>query len=378
MAGPREAGLERLLTDLDTSQAALVPWQRLPRRTLTIALSVLPLVALANVAVLVWSLGGIDLAGRLVAPGLLLLAAAVAFVPMIANSLRFALWSRFLGLGLGFRGGLKVVTGTMVTNSITPSAAGGVPIKVLFLIGEGVPARRAATLISLQTAEDTLVMTSLAALCLTLSGFQLVDFLGRQPGLVNEIETDLAVIAAVAGGVLALVAALVAALAAGVLGQSPRARAAALFARARNFGSHVVSDWLGVMRRGKGVALVNLVLALSQWLARFSTAGIVLAAFGQEWHPALYWLLQYLVQSISSVVPTPGGAGGAEAGFLLLFAPFVAAGVLVAAMSTWRLIFFYLPLAGAALVFFLLQRSARLRSPAPDPLAADAVPQPAE
>ena len=378
MAGPRQAGPERLLSDPETSSAALAPWQRLPRRTLTIALSVLPLVALANVAVLVWSLGGIDLAGRLVAPGLLLVAAAIAFVPMLANSLRFALWGRFLGLGLGFRGGLKVVTGTMVTNSITPSAAGGMPIKMLFLLGEGVPARRAATLISLQTAEDTLVMTSLAALCLTLSGFQLVDFVARQPGLVNEIGTDLAILAAVAGGVLVLLAGLAAALAAGLLGERPRARAAALVARARDFGGHVVSDWLGVLRRGKGMALANLVLALAQWLTRFSMAGIVLAAFGQDWHPALYWLLQYLVQSISSVVPTPGGAGGAEAAFLLLFAPFVAAGVLVAAMSTWRLIFFYLPLAGAALVFFLLQRGARQRAAVPDPLAATATPQPAE
>jgi hypothetical protein len=367
------------LSDPETSRAALAPWQRLPRRTLAIALSVLPLVALANVAVLVWSLGGIDLSGRLVAPGLLLLAAGLAFVPMLANSLRFALWSRFLGLGLGFRGGLKVVTGTMVTNSITPSAAGGVPIKMLFLLGEGVPARRAATLISLQTAEDTLVMTSLAALCLTFSGFQLADFLGRQPGLVNEIETDLAIIAAAAGAVLVLLAGLAAAVTAGLLGAGLRARAAALTARARDFGGHVVSDWLGVLRRGKGMALVNLVLALAQWLTRFSMAGIVLAAFGQEWHPALYWLLQYLVQSISSVVPTPGGAGGAEAGFLLLFAPFVAAGVLVAAMSTWRLIFFYLPLAGAALVFFLLQRAGRLRNTESDPLSPSTVaPQPAE
>jgi glycosyltransferase 2 family protein len=315
--------------------------------------------------VLAWSLGGLDLAGRLVAPGLLLLASAVAFVPMLANSLRMALWSRFLGLGLGFRGGLKVVTGTMVTNSITPSAAGGVPIKVLFLIGEGVAARRAATLISLQTAEDTLVMSSLAALCLTLSGFQLFDFLGREAGLVNEIETDLAIIAAAGGGALALVAGLAGLLAAGLLGKKLRARTTRLIARAHDFGGHVVRDWLGVLRRGKGMALVNLMLALAQWLARFSIAGLVLAAFGQEWRPALYWLLQYLVQSISSVVPTPGGAGGAEAGFLLLFAPFVAAGVLVAAMSTWRLIFFYLPLAGAALVFFLLQRGARLRGGVP-------------
>ncbi len=339
----------------------LAPWHRLPRRTVTIALSVLPLVALANVAVLAWSLSGVDIAGRLVAPGLLLLAAVVALVPMLANSLRFALWGRFLGIGLGFRGGLKVVTGTMITNSITPSAAGGVPIKVLFLIGEGVTPRRAATLISLQTAEDVAVMSAMVAACLTLSGFQLVDLIAQTPGLLARIETDLALAGWIALGMVAVLAGLSAALAAGWLGARLRERAAGLLARVRSFAGHVVSDWIGVLRRGKGIALVSLALSIAQWLARFSMAGIVLAAFGQPWRPALYWLLQYLVQSISSVVPTPGGAGGAEAGFLLLFAPFVAGSVLVVAMSAWRLIFFYLPLVSAALVFFLLHRAARRR-----------------
>jgi uncharacterized protein (TIRG00374 family) len=348
------------------AEPPLAPWHRLPRRTLRIALSVLPVVALANVAVLAWSLNGVDIAGRLAAPGLLLLAAAVALVPMIANSLRFALWGRFLGLGLGLRGGFKVVTGTMIANSITPSAAGGVPIKVLFLIGEGVPPRSAATLISLQTAEDMAVMSAMVAACLTLSGFQLVDFVAQQPGLLARIEADLVLAGWIVLGVVAALAGLSAALAAGWLGARLRGRAARLLARVHSFAGHVVRDWLGVLRRGKGVALVSLMLSIAQWLARFSMAGIVLAAFGQEWHPALYWLLQYLVQSVSSVVPTPGGAGGAEAAFLLLYAPFVASGVLVAAMSAWRLIFFYLPLASAALVFFLLHRAARKRRAAAD------------
>ncbi len=358
------------------AEPPLAPWQRLPRRTLRIALSVLPLVALANVAVLVWSLGAVDLAGRLVAPGLLLLAAALAFVPMLINSLRFALWSRFLGVDLGVRDCLRVVTGTMITNSITPSAAGGVPIKLLFLMGAGVSSRRAATLISFQAAEDAAVLAGLVALCLALSGFQLADFLARQQGLIARVEADLVLAGWIGLGVIMLVAGLAGALAAGWLGTRVRARAAGLLARAGSFAGHVVSDWLGVMARGKGVALVNLALALAQWLARFSIAGVVLAAFGEAWHPALYWLLQYLVQSISSVVPTPGGAGGAEAGFLLLFAPFVGAGVLVAAMSIWRLVFFYLPLAGAALVFFLLHRASRRDAAAVDPLVA--APQPAE
>jgi hypothetical protein len=139
----------------------------------------------------------------------------------------------------------------------------------------------------------------------------------------------------------------------------------------RSFTAHIISDWLGVMRRGKGVALANLALAALQWLVRFSIAGLVLAAFGEAWHPALYWLLQYLVQSISSVVPTPGGVGGAEAGFLLLFAPFVSGGSLVPAMSAWRLLFFYLPLEHAenlSLQHMSVALFAALRDEAPEPV----------
>lgn len=345
------------MTQPTPPNSPLAPWHRLPRRTLAIALSVLPLMALANVGVLVWSLDGINLADRIAVPGFLVLAVVTAFLPMVANSLRLALWGRFLGVGLGFRGGLKVVTGTIVANSITPSAAGGVPLKLLFLMGEGVSARKAATLISLQAAEDAVTLGALVALCAGFSGFQLMDIIAGQPGLLARIEDNLAVIGWIALGVACALATIFIAIVSGVTGAGLQARAAQLGARMRSFAVHMLHDWLRVLRRGKGVALVNLLLALMQWMARFSLAGIVLAGFGQAWHPALYWLLQYVVQSISSVVPTPGGAGGAEAAFLLMFAPFVARDVLVPAMSAWRLIFFYAPLTGAAVLFFLLHRA---------------------
>lgn len=348
-----------------------------------IALYVLPLVALANIAVLVWSLGGIDLAGRIAAPGLLALAALLALVPLLANSLRLALWSRFFCLNLGVSGAFKVITGAMVTNSVTPSAAGGAPIKLLFLIGEGVSPRSAATLISFQTAEDALVMWTLLGVCLGFSGFQLFDFLGSQPGLLLRIEANLAIAGWISLAVVIALALLGGALRCGLLGERLQARTAAVVARLRSFAGHIVGDWLGVMRRGKVIAMANMLLTAAQWLARFSIAGLVLAGFGESWHPALYWLLQYLVQSISSVIPTPGGVGGAEAGFLLLFAPFVSAGSLVPAMSAWRLLFFYLPLAVAALAFFGLHRAgrrarARQAEASAAPAGSQSLPHPAE
>jgi uncharacterized membrane protein YbhN (UPF0104 family) len=331
----------------------------LPRRTLTIALWVLPLVALANVAVLVWSLGGVDLSDRIVAPHLLVIAMALVFVPMLANTARLALWGRFFGLHLGVRRALKVTTGTMVANSVTPSATGGMPIRLAFLIGAGVEPRRALALISFQTAEDALVLFSMAGLTIGISGFALFDFLGSDPVLLARLDSTLRSVSMVVVWCLVGLALLALVVAGGLLGGRTRGWAASASHAARRWASGVLADWREAAMRGKGIALANLALAAVQWSARFSIAGLVLAAFGTTWQPALFWLLQYLVQSISSIVPTPGGAGGAEAGFLLLFAPFVEREVLVAGMSTWRLIFFFLPLAAAAVIFFVLNRRPR-------------------
>jgi glycosyltransferase 2 family protein len=332
---------------------------RLPRKTLAVALSALPIVALINIAVLVWSLGGIDLSVRLVAPQFLMLAALLVFIPMLANALRLMMWGRFLGLGLGYGRALRVMTGTMVANSVTPSAAGGMPIKLLMLVGEGVPLRRGVSLISFQAAEDALVLSSLVGLSLAVCGFAMFDFLVTDTGYFASLDQGLRSIAVVALCGVAAVGGIGWLLATGALGPRVGGWITRRWRRLKASAAIVLADWAALVRRGKRIALLSLCLALLQWSVRFSIAGLVLAAFGLAWQPALFWLLQYLVQLISSTVPTPGGVGGAEAGFVLLFAPFVERAVLFPAMSTWRLLFFYLPLTGAAAIYFVLRRQQR-------------------
>lgn len=327
----------------------------LPRRTLSLALWLLPMVALVNVGVLVWSLGTIGLVERLVAPHLLAVAGVLVFVPMLANALRLVIASRFLGIGLGLGGSLRVITGTILANSVTPSAMGGMPIKALFLIGEGVEARRAVSLISFQAAEDALCLFGLASLAATLAGSALTDFLAADPDAARRAEQNLEIAAMIVTGAIAAAVAIGGMARAGWLGLRWRGVLGRIWRRTRLSLMMVARDWGALLRHGKAVALLNLGIAAVQWSVRFSIAGLVLKAFGTAWQPALFWLLQYLVQSISSAVPSPGGVGGAEAGFLLLFAPFVEPAVLLPAMSMWRLLFFYLPLIGAALMFFALR-----------------------
>lgn len=347
-----------LRTERDSHGLALGP---VSRRTLKIALWVLPFVALANIAVLLWSLEGVDFSLALKQPEFLWLAMLLVFVPTLTNSLRLVLWSRFFELGLSFRRCVAVVTGTMIANSVTPSATGGMPIKLAFLVANGVSSRRAITLVTFQTAEDAAILSSMVALSLGLTGFALFDFLDSNPALASRIDTTLSSASEMVLWGLAGAAIFAIIVAAGLLGRRAREIAARASRAVREWAHGVWGDWARAVSGGKIVAAMNLMLAAVQWAVRFSIAGLILAAFGTEWRGALFWLLQYCIQAISSIVPTPGGAGGAEAAFLLLFAPFVDSGILVPAMSTWRLIFFFLPLTGAAIIFFVLNRKLRDR-----------------
>jgi uncharacterized protein (TIRG00374 family) len=62
------------------------------------------------------------------------------------------------------------------------------------------------------------------------------------------------------------------------------------------------------------------------------------------------------------MVPTPGGVGGTEAAFLLLYAPFIGPSRLAAVMVIWRLVLFYVPTGLAALIFLGMRGRVRAES----------------
>lgn len=331
----------------------------IPRRVFKIALWVLPLFALANVALLVSTLDGRSLSAVIVRWDLLLGAGLLVFVPWATNGLRLAIWCHFLKLRLAPAQIIRVVTGTIVANAVTPSATGGLPLKWAMLVAEGAPPDKANTLISFQVAEDSSSLLSLVLFGALAIGFGNIAAISQtlEIGSSGIYFTQAAAI--LLAVLLMILAFIVAAGRYGLLGS----KAAQLILKAaigcRKYFTAMVIDWRNLMRAGKGLALATTTLALVQWMARFSIAAIVIGAAGGQMRPILHWLLQWAVQSFGSIVPTPGGAGGVEAAFLLLFAPFLDADALLPAMTVWRLVFFYFPLTIAAIVLFMLRPGSR-------------------
>jgi uncharacterized protein (TIRG00374 family) len=328
---------------------------RLSKRAIRLALWVLPLAALGNIVFFLWTLDGRPLTSIAERPYLLLVACGLSIVPWITNIIRLAIWCRFLGVELHFKQIVRITLGTVIANSVTPTATGGTVIKWGFLVNEGVSADRASTLITTQVAEDTTIMLSMLAIALFVAfGFEL-------PATLQSLDWAGSARATTTNALLILLTLILLVAVAfrlakhGLFGQRAADFVVRLAARVRDLIRNVADDWKRILRHGKSVAAASMALATIQWAARYSVATAVIGFAGSQMLPLLYWALQWLTFTFSTLVPTPGGIGGSEAAFLLLYAPFVAPDDLGPVMVIWRLILFYVPTAIAAMIFLGLR-----------------------
>jgi glycosyltransferase 2 family protein len=333
-----------------------VPWKRLA----SLAIWLVPLFAIFNIGILISAMRG-PVGGLLQqSPFLLVLAAMMALTPMTCEILRLRLWSRFLGVPTRFSGAAQIIGGTMIANMLTPSSTGSPAIKWGLMRARGVPADKASTLISVQVSEDGLVIVSLLTICISGVGVQRLAALLQRPELQGLSAGQVARILAGVGALAALVFAIFVYLKrSGRIGFVSRLRRRLRIGRKR-----VIRDWRQILRRGKGIAAMTISLAILQWTARFSVITVVILALGGRFQPLLYWGLQWLTVTFAALVPTPGGVGGAEAAFLVLYSPFMGGARLLAAMAAWRLLLYYWPalVAGLGLYVFRAMDARRARA----------------
>ena len=105
---------------------------------------------------------------------------------------------------------------------------------------------------------------------------------------------------------------------------------------------------------GSGAELGWRVLGLLNVFRLALSASLLIAFLGAPVQPVLFWLLQWVVFTVASFIPTPGAAGGAEAAFFLVYSPFVPSEVLGLATAGWRFLTFYLLLGLASILYLLI------------------------
>ncbi|MGH2986071.1 MAG: lysylphosphatidylglycerol synthase transmembrane domain-containing protein, partial [Solirubrobacterales bacterium] len=107
-----------------------------------------------------------------------------------------------------------------------------------------------------------------------------------------------------------------------------------------------------------GVAIVG---AIGFWAAQIGILWAAFHAFGAE-VPLAVVVQGFFVGMFANLIPLPGGVGGVDAGMIGAFALFdlgVGGGTLFAAVLTYRLIAFWLPLVPGVIAFFQLRTTVR-------------------
>lgn len=292
--------------------------------------------------------------------GYLLLAVALGLTPWLTNTLRMVLWTDFLGRRLSLRDSFRVTLAGDVGAAISPTLVGGAFFKWGMLVERGLSPGAAASLTTLGNIEDAVFFSVAVPLSLYLTHAWELPAL-QSLGLRFQTNTLPAI--AVTGGIAVLSWAAVRLVLRGHLGASPRQRGLKLTARLRRRARTTWRDARAVFQliwaRGKTRFALALSLTAIHWIARYSVVSALIAFLGVPVRPVLFWALQWVVFTLTALLPTPGGTGGAEAAFFLIYSAFVPSHVLGLATAGWRFLTFYLQIGLGALLFAALNTRVR-------------------
>jgi uncharacterized membrane protein YbhN (UPF0104 family) len=306
------------------------------RRTFRWAVFLVPASALITLAI-TWSESPpplSDLLSRL-KTWWLAVAIGLAVVPPWMNAIRVWLWLRFVGRPMSPRDALRISLAGEVGAVVLPTNGGGAYVRAGMMIEKGLAPGAAGTLMALWSIQDTAIQAIVVPLALLISGVP-----AAVPGQIRRV---------LAGAhhtllVMAAVASLTVLIGGAVL----------RWKYLRELLADAMEAGRTIQRKGKTLFALTLGVAGVQCAARYAIMSAVFAALGIAVNPFRALVLQWLVHAAGAITPTPGAAGGTEAGFLLLFGSLIPTSTLSVAVLAWRVLTVHWPLAVGGMVLAIL------------------------
>ena len=285
-----------------------------------------------------------------VAPGYFVLAAVLSLVPWFTGSLRLFMWGRFLGGKICYWDVFRIVINAELGAAVSPPLIAGSAVKISMLMRWGFTGGAALSLSALESLEDSIFFIVMVPIALTLSsswGLPIV-----KDGIHGLGHPSLWVLLASIAAFLCIVTALVWRRSGRWIQRVPVLRTFAETIRS-SYGNFTAT-FQTIVRNGKGIFVLTMALTSFQWLCRYSGLSLLLAGMGIPVRPLLFMALQVIVFALITFVPTPGGAGGAETMFSLLYRAFLPAGAVGVVTTAWRFLMFYFLVLVAAVLALLL------------------------
>lgn len=252
-------------------------------------------------------------------------------------------------------------------NCITPFASGGQPMQAIHMMNTGVPFGLASSCLLIKFIVYQLVLTlySLVVLC-----FKLKEFSSMVNGFTYMVLIGFAVNTVVVVGLICI-----GYFRKGTVGLTYKVidilgrlkwikevdkKKEYILKEFDNF--YESFRWMG---RNKTVIFYMIFLSVVQLTVYFLIPYCIYLAFNLHGELVSIISAQAFVLMISSFVPLPGGAGGAEISFLAFFRLFFPSNLLNVAILIWRMITFYLPICVGVCFTFWKQDKKSKKKPLP-------------
>lgn len=280
----------------------------------------------------------------------LILALLLGFVQWQTNTFRIIIWTRFLKYHFSYPDMLKLVIGSELGSAISPTALGGGYVKLGMLISKGLSSGQAASLMTLGTVEDAIFFSIVIPICLFLGETTDLPILGDlRIHLFEKVSTQLPAL---------LISILVFILFRNLL-RLKWVRNLSLIMRIKSWFKHLAHDFVIVYRMiamgGKWRLLTTVSLSGIQYICRYGIIMAVLSGFAIPYNVFQIFFFQWAIYVLTILVPTPGGAGGAEIFFYFIFSSFVPSDIIGVLTTGWRFLSYYIQLTVGTVVFMILQ-----------------------
>lgn len=283
-----------------------------------------------------------------VSPLYLALAVLLHILSLVFWAARIKLMSASLGYRVGFKHSLNLVLANMLVAAVTPSQAGGEPVRVHELYRAGVPVGDATAVVVMERILDGIVLGALGAFSMLFlgrywssltSGFSGASFL-MYTAWVFVILAVLAFVYSVKNpdklkralkGISRWV--------------DRRRRVKRLDSLFETIDREVDNFNCGLVKfvnHGKVGLVWGIIFTTLFWFSEFAIASMLLVGLGQPPYLIESFVVQLVLAVIMMIPLTPGGSGVAELGATSLYSLFVPSSIVGVFVLLWRLILYYL------------------------------------
>lgn len=296
---------------------------------------------------------------RQINPLFLLLALLTHILSMCFWALRVQKMSGSLGYRIGFFYSLNLVFANLLAAAITPSQAGGEPVRIHELYRAQVPLGDATAIVIVERVLDGIVLAVLAAFAMIVLADQ-----WKSVGAISHVMVFITWIFIIGCLILFYVAIRRPAVIKKIVHRVARiftstweiARIEVFVLRADreidNFNEAVVK----FVKSAKGGLLWGLLFSLLYWISEIIIASLILLGLGQPPLILESFVIQLILAILMMIPLTPGSSGIAEVGAISLYALFVPASIVGIFVVIWRIILFYFNIALGILSSLIIVR----------------------